>query len=224
MNGVSLRAPGIDADKVIDQFHRLYYEPVHEHTRYMGVPLWKSPNDLWLYQDVICRVQPKLILEMGTAFGGSALYFAHLMDNAGIDGEVVTVDIEPGESYHGFPLPRHPRITYLREMSSVAPEGMAFVREHHLGAEPVMVILDSDHHKEHVLEELGVWAQMCSPSSYLVVEDVNINGHPVFPEYGTGPYEALEAWLPEHPEFQRDEELSDRYLFSMHAWLRRKAA
>jgi cephalosporin hydroxylase len=38
------------------------------------------------------------------------------------------------------------------------------------------------------------------------VEDTNINGHPVksWP-FGDGPMEALERWLPDHPEFVRDE-------------------
>ena len=49
-------------------------------THYLGIGLMKCPNDLWVYQDIITRLRPKTILEMGTFAGGSALWFAHLMD------------------------------------------------------------------------------------------------------------------------------------------------
>ena len=68
----------------------------------------------------------------------------------------------------------------------------------------VMVILDSDHQKSHVHAELDAYAPFVTPGQYLIVEDTNINGNPVLPEFGPGPREALGEWLPRHSEFNVD--------------------
>jgi cephalosporin hydroxylase len=54
------------------------------------------------------------------------------------------------------------------------------------------------------------------------VEDGNVNGHPVLEEHGPGPTEALERWLPQHPEFEVDSH-RERYFhtFNPGGYLRR---
>jgi cephalosporin hydroxylase len=63
-------------------------------------------------------------------------------------GEVVIVDIPPIEG-----RPEHDRITYLTG-SSTAGEVVAEVERHVAMHERVLVILDSDHSRDHVLDEL----------------------------------------------------------------------
>jgi cephalosporin hydroxylase len=71
-------------DKTIADFHRLYYDSqVWGRTIWMGVPCLKTPLDLWVYQEIIWEMRPEMIIETGTASGGSALYLAHLMDLVG---------------------------------------------------------------------------------------------------------------------------------------------
>jgi cephalosporin hydroxylase len=66
------------------------------------------------------------------------------------------------------------------------------------------VILDSNHTEEHVLGELDGYSAFVTPGSYMIVEDTHLNGHPVSPGFGPGPMEAVEKWLPAHPEFRVD--------------------
>lgn len=86
----------------------------------------------------------------------------------------------------------------------------------------VMVILDSDHRAEHVLEEMRLYGPMVPVGSYLIVQDSNIGGHPVSPEQGPGPMEAIEEFLAESDAFRSDR-TRERFLFSFHpkGYLRR---
>ena len=95
---------------VIEQFHRLYYhshEQTWQNTRFLGVNVWKTPLDLWLYQELIHELRPDAVIETGTKYGGSAYYLARLFDLIG-HGRVITIDTEPQPD-----RPEHPRITYL---------------------------------------------------------------------------------------------------------------
>ena len=109
-------------DAIVADFHRLYRDSrAWQHTYWLGVQTLKGPLDLWVYQELVHRIRPALIVETGTHAGGSALYLATVCDLLG-SGEIVTIDIEEMER------PRHPRITYLQG-SSTDPAIVATVRE-----------------------------------------------------------------------------------------------
>ena len=186
--------------RVVDAFHRLYYDS-HEttwtSTSWLGTTVLKCPLDLWNYQEILVETHPDLIIETGTHLGGSALYMAGICDLVGT-GRIVTVDIEdrPGRPVHG-------RITYL-DGSSTSDEVLNRVTEFAQDAERVMVILDSDHSRDHVLRELELYAPLVSKGCYLVVEDTNVNGHPVDPGFGPGPMEALNEFLSGTNDFEVD--------------------
>jgi len=85
-----------------------------------------------------------------------------------------------------------------------------------------MVVLDSDHHRDHVLAELRTYSALVTPGSYLIVEDTNINGHPVLMRSGAGPQEAVEAFLADRAPFERDRSREKFFLtFNQGGWLRR---
>ncbi len=205
--------------EAIDAFHRIFYasRQTHGMTFFEGIPILKNPMDLWVAQEIIWDLRPTLIIETGTAYGGSALYFARQFDRIG-EGRVISVDLKPSPT-----LPTHPRVTYVRG-SSVRPDIVAAM-EDVAGTHPrVMVVLDSDHSKQHVLDELAAYAPLVTQNQFLVVEDTNLNGRPVPIDWkgGPGPGPAVDEWLPMHPEFERAA-MAERYLMTFHTWLRKVA-
>jgi len=213
-----LRAP------VVDAFHRMFYdEALHRggtwhQLSWRGARVWKLPADLWQYQELISSLRPDVVVECGTAFGGSALFMADVCEAVG-HGRVVTVDIQAQPD-----LPHHDRIRYISG-SSIDPDVVRQVRDECAGAETVLVILDSDHSSDHVLAECRTYADIVSDGSYLLVEDSNVNGHPVLPDHGPGPMEAILAFTAEDPRFVHDTS-RDKMLFSFNpeGWLRKEVA
>jgi len=211
-------------EAVIREFHRLYYDSWHHlggqtlESRWLGHKALKCPLDLWVYQEILHEVRPDLVLETGTYEGGSALYLASvlsLLDEAPT-GRVVSIDVEPKED-----LPVHPRVRYVRGSSTssrVIDELRPLVRD----ADRVLVFLDSDHTRDHVRRELEIYSEFVTPSSYLIVEDTNVNGHPVHPGFGPGPMEAVLEFLADDSRYEVD--LSrERFLMTMnpHGYLKR---
>jgi cephalosporin hydroxylase len=186
-------------------------------TRFLGAAILKCPLDLWVYQEIIHELRPDVIIETGTAFGGSALYMASICDLIG-KGRVITIDITPQEK-----RPKHERITYLTG-SSVASEMVERVRDAIGHEDTVMVILDSDHSRRHVLEEMRLYAPLITKGSYLIVEDTNVYGHPVRRSHGPGPMEAVESFLKESEQFAIDDTREKFYLtFNPRGYLKKLA-
>lgn len=207
---------------VVDEFHRLYYYGpgdagrIYERTSWMGHRCQKCPLDLWVYQEILFEVRPTLVVETGTLHGGSALYLANMLDLLGA-GRVVTIDIWAQEG-----RPAHPRIEYVLGSSADRALVEAHVAPRVDG--PVLVILDSDHSRDHVLAELELFAPLVTPGSYIIVEDTNVNGNPVEPDYQPGPGEAVRIFLERDGRFERDAG-REKFLmtFNPGGYLRRRA-
>lgn len=205
---------------VTNRFHKMYYgneKRTWGDTRWLGVPVLKCPLDLWIYQEILNEVRPDVLIECGTASGGSTFYFAGLMDLLG-KGKVISIDINSYDK-----RPKHERISYLKG-SSTAPEIFSQVKEAIKPTDTVMVVLDSDHSKAHVLNELLLYSPLVSKNSYICVEDSNQNGHPVSPFSGPGPMEAIEDFLQTSKGFMVDATREKFYLtFNPRGYLKRIA-
>ena len=184
---------------IINDFHKLYYESYvwRGQTFWLGIPIYKCPLDLWIYQEIIFQIKPDLIIESGTGDGGSAFFLASVCDAVGT-GTICTIDIQPSAK-----IPQHQRIIYLNG-SSTSPEILKIIRLLTKGLSKVIVILDSDHTKENVLAELRTYSDFVTSGSYLIVEDTNINNNPVLPDFGPGPMEAVKEFLDERTDFVID--------------------
>jgi cephalosporin hydroxylase len=205
-----------DHGQLLLDYHKVWYESGHTwpYTHFLGVGLMKNPNDLWIYQDLIAALKPKTIIETGTYAGGSALWFAFLMDAMCTEGRIITIDLDDHRQCS------HPRITFVGGDSTDPDLAQAVLAE---VEHPLLVTLDADHSAEHVRKELELYAPHVRVGEWLIVEDTNIGWSG--PGGDRGARGGLEEYLLAHEGEFRQDVLSERYLLTMNpgGWLERVA-
>jgi cephalosporin hydroxylase len=203
------------------KFQVVYYNSgVWTTTKWLGIPSEQAPTDNWNMQELITELRPDYIIETGTLNGGTTLFYAEVLSNVNPQGKVITIDVEPHiEAASKLPL-WNQRVEMIVG-SSVDPRVTDHVAQEVLGKK-VLVTLDSLHTREHVLKEMEIYSKLVAPGSYLVVQDTNINGNPVYPGFGPGPHEAVQEFLQTHDTFVVDRN-RERFLLTFYpgGWLKR---
>jgi len=168
-----------------------------EQTTYFGVTALKNPFDFWIYQELIHRVQPDFIIEIGNHKGGGTLALAHLCDLLG-KGKVIGVDLDHAR----IPdvVRNHPRVTFIEGDACAS-----FGRVANLIApgDHCLIIEDSLHTLENTRNVLRTYSPLIQPGGYFIVED-GICHHGLDIAPFPGPYEAIEEFVAENPHFVVD--------------------
>jgi cephalosporin hydroxylase len=204
----------IPDERLINNFTRLYHRlGIRDRTKWLGISTLENPSDMWSIQEIITETKPDFIVETGTFKGAGATFYATVLQNVNPAGKVITVDIKPQfEEAAGLKLFQE-RVEFI-EGSSVSEEVINRIAARIKGAR-VLVTLDSDHHMNHVLNELRLYSKFVSVGSDLIVQDTAHNGHPLKTTYGKGPMEALEEFLKENKDFERDAS-REKFLLTFH--------
>ena len=193
------------------EYHKWYFNTlVWQSTTWMGVETYKSACDMWNYQEILFELKPSLVIEFGSFRGGSALFFASVMRQIGQPFKLLSVDID--HERLALAAKRDSDILFV-ESSSTLPAVAERIQQLKSEAPgPIFVILDSDHTMDHVLAEMKLLRPLLSAGDYLIVEDAMLNGHPVLPAFGPGPYEAIEAYEREFPnDYTHDKERENKF-------------
>lgn len=202
---------------------------------WMGRPIIQLPEDLVRIQEVIYQVKPDIIIETGVAHGGSLIFYASLCKSME-KGRVIGIDIEI-RSHNRKAIEAHEMFSYITlvEGSSTEPIIVDYVKDQIKPEEKVMVILDSCHTKQHVLNELEAYCNIITPGSYIIATDGVMKdlfdtprGRPEYIE--DNPAAAAAEFANRHPEFElkqpnwlfNESELTKNVTYWPGAWLRRK--
>jgi cephalosporin hydroxylase len=176
---------------------------------WFGRPIIQLPEDMIRIQEVIYALKPDVVVETGVAHGGSLIFYASLLKAMG-RGRVVGIDIEI-RPHNRKAIEAHelaPMITLI-EGSSIDPRIVAQTRAAILPGETVLVLLDSNHTKDHVMAELEAYAPLVSIGSYIVATDgimEQVSGGPrTKPDWKTNnPRQAALEFVSRNPDFVID--------------------
>lgn len=207
------------------------------HFSWLGRPIIQYPQDIVAMQELIWKVKPDLIIETGIAHGGSLVLHASMLAlieycDAAAEGRKIDplkpqrtiigidIDIRP---HNRFLIQNHPLANHIEmiEGSSISDEVLTEVKNRVKNHSKILVVLDSNHTHDHVMQELNLYSPFVSQGSYLVVFDTVIDDLPatMFPnrDWGPGdnPKTAVHQFLTRDNRFEIDKSIDNKLLISV---------
>lgn len=238
-NGESVELPLYSKqsfEEISRQWVRVGWNEKYQYSfSWMGRPIIQLPEDMIRTQEVIWQVKPDVIIETGIAHGGSLIYNACLCKAIG-RGRVIGVDIEiRPHNREAVEVHQMSEFITMIEGSSTDPEIVKQVKSLVEPGEKVLIILDSNHTKQHVADELIAYHDLVTSGSYIVATDgIMYDLHDV-PRGAADwdwnhPTAAAKEFATSHPDFVieqpawpfNESELSENITHWPGAWLRRK--
>lgn len=160
--------------------------------KFLGVRTLQNPFDVWITLEILWEVKPDVVVECGTFHGGSAMLWAMVLEHINPEGRVITIDIEDQRESNAKTFDIAKRKVDFLLGSSTDPKIVKEVAKRVEGKR-VLVILDSLHTTEHVLDELRAYAPFVQTGSYIIVQDTPV-----------GPDKAIAKFLTETDDFEVD--------------------
>ena len=188
---------------------------------WLGQPIIQFPQDIVAVQEIIWSVKPDLIIETGIAHGGSLILSASILELIGGDGLVVGVDIDIRDHNRQL-IEKHPLFKRIKmiEGSSIDPLVIDQLKLLAKSKKRIMVLLDSNHSHDHVLQELRLYSLFVTKDNYLVVFDTITEYLPkvVFANrpwgHGNNPLTAVKKFLKENKNFIVDKSIEDKLVIT----------
>jgi cephalosporin hydroxylase len=189
--------------------------------RWMGVPIIQFPQDLMAVQEIIWDTRPEVVVETGIAHGGGLVFYASMLEMAGIDGLALGVEVD-FRSHNRRSIEAHPMARRIKVVDGSSIDRSTVRRVEELVAgRRTLVILDSNHTHEHVLAELELYAPLVQKDGYLIVFDTTIEDQPegFFPgkpwSKTNNPKTAVREFLKKTDRFEVDTDLENRLLITV---------
>ncbi len=138
---------------------------------WMGRPIIQLPEDMIRLQEVIYHLKPDIIVETGVAHGGSLIFYASLFKAMG-QGRVIGIDIEI-RPHNQKAIEDHELASFIKLIQGSSTDKAVVKRVRSLikPTDKVLVILDSNHSRKHVLDELKAYCDVVTAGSYIVATD-----------------------------------------------------
>jgi cephalosporin hydroxylase len=193
-----------------------------QQSKFMGETCLQLPHDLFAIQEIIYKIQPDYILELGVAWGGSILFYASILEALG-HGKVIGIDKYIPEDLKNRISSKgsiSKRIS-LQEMDSSSATTLEQIKRTIHPPAKVILILDSCHSQDHVLKELEMYSPFVNTGSYIICCSTIIEHkepHHVYRDRpwgkGNNPRTAMSAFLSQNTRFEIDRYFEEKLLLS----------
>ena len=177
----------------------------------MGRPIIQFGTDMIMLQELIWKIKPEIFIETGIAHGGSLIYTASLFELMGNNGQVIGIDVEI-RAHNRVAIEAHSMFKRIKmiEGSSISDSTINDLEKLLDNGKTTMVMLDSNHSRDHVLSELRLYSKYVSVGSYIIVQDGSQEwvsdiprGKPEWKQ--DNPLAAIDIFLKENDDFIIDE-------------------
>ena len=188
---------------------------------WLGVPIIQMPEDLIIFQEIVYKTQPDLIVETRVTRGGSIIFWASIQELCGITGKVLGVDIDIRQhARNAINKSNFKDQIYLVEGSSVEEKVVDQVKNYVSQHKKIMVVLDSNHTHEHVLSELEIYSNFVTKDCFMLVLDTVIDDLNIDPDRpwgpGSSPKSAVKEFMLRNPkQFTNEQSYENRALLSV---------
>ena len=192
------------------------------HFKWLGLPTIQFPQDLLAMQEIIWQTKPEIIIETGVARGGSLIFYASMLNFVRKSGLVIGIDIDI-RHHNKIAIKKHTLSKAIRlvEGSSIDKQTIDKVKQIIKQKKKILVILDSNHSHDHVLQELNLYSPFVKKGGYLVVFDSVVEDMPL--EFvknrpwkkGNNPKTAIWEFLKNNKRFVIDKEIENKLLITV---------
>jgi cephalosporin hydroxylase len=189
----------------------LYYHQnnIHFNQKYRELNMIKNPFDLVIYEELFWEIKPTIVVEIGNKYGGFSLWLKDRMKIVGVDGKVITIDIEPLADNNLIEFKSDNFVSLVGDCnsSSVIAQVKGIIKP----SDRVMIIEDSSHTFDNTFKVLENYKDIVSIGSYLIIEDgicdvIDLGINP-------GPMKAVEKWIEDNRNFEIDRS-RERYIMT----------
>lgn len=176
----------------------------HTQDCYAGIPLFKFPEDLRVYEHLMWADLPNVVIEIGTHCGASALWFRDRLRtlatyNLISDYRVVTIDIHAEHARpHLTRADQHWEESVTLVSGDVCDESLpARIAAHLPRTARCLVVEDSAHTYATTIAALTGFSRFVAPGGFFIVEDgcVDVDAMRLEASWPRGVLPAVADWL-----------------------------
>lgn len=201
------------------------------YTNFLGVSMQQDPSDAFALMDLIWRLKPDLIIELGTAGGGSAFFYGIIMTAYNPNAHIITLDPMRLQDWNVHEVKKVcSHCISGKETALWNSDTIHFLHKNpcdkatldiidglieRWNSSNILVIEDSNHLTKTVQENLFTYSKYVSLGSYFIVQDMKMGR--LYTQRSSPPL-AVEKFL--KSEIGQDFEVDrtfEYYIYTQHA-------